>query len=323
VWRMNFIKAETMAGMVRQRTLKNAIPCRGVALHSGVECAMTLKPAGPNHGIVFNRTDVASTDVMGKNPLVLARWNWVSNTVLSTTIRNADGVQVATIEHLMAAFAGCEIDNALVEINGPEVPIMDGSAAPFVMLFECAGVVSQEAPRRALKILQPITASDGDCGITVLPGPDFSVEFEIDFNSPAITERSLDIRLVNGTFNESISRARTFGFLEDVDRMRAAGLGLGGSLDNVVVVDGAQIVNEGGLRFDDEFVRHKILDCVGDLYLAGGPMLGRVVAHKSGHAFNNKLLRALFAQPGAWEWVSLTEGQVAAWHANEPLAATA
>jgi UDP-3-O-[3-hydroxymyristoyl] N-acetylglucosamine deacetylase len=320
---MNFIKAETMATLVRQRTLKDTILCRGVALHSGVECAMTLKPAGPNHGIIFKRTDATNTGVMGKDPLVPARWDRVSNTVLSTTISNADGVQVATIEHLMAAFAGCEIDNALVEIDGPEVPIMDGSAAPFVMLFESAGTVGQEVPRRALKILQPITASDGDCGITVLPGPEFSMEFEIDFNSPAITERSLDIRLVNGTFNESISRARTFGFLEDVDRMRAAGLGLGGSLDNVVVVDGGQIMNEGGLRFDDEFVRHKILDCVGDLYLAGGPILGRVVAHKSGHAFNNKLLRALFAQPDAWEWVSLTKGQVAAWHAKEPLAVTA
>jgi UDP-3-O-[3-hydroxymyristoyl] N-acetylglucosamine deacetylase len=320
---MNFIKAETRAALGRQRTLKNAIPCRGVALHSGAECAIILKPASPNHGIVFKRTDVADTGVMGKDPLVPARWDRVSNTVLSTTISNADGVQVATIEHLMAAFAGCEIDNVLVEIDGPEVPIMDGSAAPFVMLLECAGVVSQEAPRQALKILQPITVSDGDSGITVLPGPDFSVEFEIDFNSLAITERSLDIRLVNGTFNEAISRARTFGFLEDVDRMRAAGLGLGGSLDNVVVVDGAQIMNEGGLRFDDEFVRHKILDCVGDLYLAGGPMLGRVVAHKSGHAFNNKLLRALFTQPEAWEWVSLTEGHVSARHANEPLAATA
>jgi UDP-3-O-[3-hydroxymyristoyl] N-acetylglucosamine deacetylase len=320
---MNFIKAEAMAALVGQRTLKNAILCRGVALHSGAECAIILKPAGPNHGIVFKRTDVANTGIMGKDPLVQARWDRVSNTVLSTTISNADGVQVATIEHLMAAFSGCEIDNALVEIDGPEVPIMDGSAAPFVALFERAGVVRQEAPRRALKILQPITVSDGDCGITVLPGSGFSVEFEIDFNSSAITERSLDIRLVNGTFNEAISRARTFGFLEDVDRMRAAGLGLGGSLDNVVMVDGAEIMNEGGLRFDDEFVRHKILDCVGDLYLAGGPILGRVVAHKSGHAFNNKLLRALFAQPDAWEWVSLAEGHVSAWHANEPLAATA
>jgi UDP-3-O-[3-hydroxymyristoyl] N-acetylglucosamine deacetylase len=247
----------------------------------------------------------------------------VSNTMLCTTISNDDGVRVATIEHLMAALAGCGIDNALIEIDGPEVPIMDGSSAPFVMLFECAGAVEQDAPRRAIRILKPVTVSDGDCGVTVMPGPDFSVEFEIDFNSEAVSEHSLDIRLVNGTFNESISRARTFGFMEDIDQLRAAGLALGGSLDNAVVVDGERILNEGGLRFDDEFVRHKILDCVGDFYLAGGPMLARVVAHKSGHAFNNKLLRALFADESAWEWTTLTEAQVAAWHEDAPLAATA
>jgi UDP-3-O-[3-hydroxymyristoyl] N-acetylglucosamine deacetylase len=157
----------------------------------------------------------------------------------------------------------------------------------------------------------------------VLPADDFSVDFEIDFASEAVSETSLDIRLVNGTFNESISRARTFGFLEDIDRLRAAGLALGGSLDNAVVVDGDRVLNEGGLRFDDEFVRHKILDCVGDLYLAGGPMLARVVAHKSGHAFNNKLLRAVFADDSAWEWTTLDASDVAGWHEREPLAATA
>jgi UDP-3-O-[3-hydroxymyristoyl] N-acetylglucosamine deacetylase len=315
---MTFMKSEYMPGAVRQRTLKNSIPCRGVALHSGVDCTMTLKPADPDHGIVFKRTDVAD-----KDNVIPARWDRVSNTILCTTISNDDGVRVATIEHLMAALAGCGIDNALVEIDGPEVPIMDGSSAPFVMLFECAGAVEQDAPRRAIRILKPVTVSDGDCGVTVMPGPDFSVEFEIDFNSEAVSEHSLDIRLVNGTFNESISRARTFGFLEDIDQLRAAGLALGGSLDNAVVVDGERILNEGGLRFDDEFVRHKILDCVGDFYLAGGPMLARVVAHKSGHAFNNKLLRALFADESAWEWTTLTEAQVAAWHEDAPLAATA
>jgi UDP-3-O-[3-hydroxymyristoyl] N-acetylglucosamine deacetylase len=315
---MNFMTADLDSGTVRQRTLKNAIPCKGVALHSGVECSMTIKPAGPDHGIVFKRTDIASWDC-----LIPARWDRVSNAMLCTTISNDDGVQVATVEHLMAALAGCGLDNALIEIDGPEVPIMDGSSAPFVMLFECAGSVSQDAPRRALRILKPVTVRDGDCGVTVLPASDFSVEFEIDFNSDAVSERSLDVRLMNGTFNESISRARTFGFLEDVDRMRAAGLGLGGSLDNVVVVDGDHVLNEGGLRFDDEFVRHKILDCVGDLYLAGGPMLARVVAHKSGHAFNNKLLRALFADESAWEWTTLDAGEVAAWHEASPLAATA
>jgi UDP-3-O-[3-hydroxymyristoyl] N-acetylglucosamine deacetylase len=315
---MNFMKSEMNTGTVRQRTLKNAIPCKGIGLHGGVESSLTIRPAEPDHGIVFKRVDITDKDC-----LVPARWDRVSNTMLCTTISNDDGVHVATVEHLMAALSGCGIDNALVEINSPEVPIMDGSSAPFVMLFECAGSVEQEAPRRALKILKPITVSDGDCGVTVLPASDFSVEFEIDFNSEAVRERSLDVRLVNGTFNASISRARTFGFLEDVDRMRAAGLGLGGSLDNVVVVDGDHVMNEGGLRFDDEFVRHKILDCVGDFYLAGGPMLARVVAHKSGHAYNNKLLRAVFADESAWEWTTLDESDVAAWHEDAPLAATA
>ncbi len=315
---MNFMKSDHGSGTVRQRTLKNPIPCRGVALHSGGECAMTVRPAGPDHGIVFKRTDVTDRDC-----LVPARWDRVSSTTLCTTISNQDGVEVATIEHFMAALAGCGIDNALIEIDGPEVPIMDGSSAPFVMLFECAGSVEQQVPRRALRVLKPVSVSDGECGVTALPAPDFSVDFEIDFASPAISERSLDIRLVNGTFNETISRARTFGFMKDIDRLRAAGFALGGSLDNAVVVDGDRVLNEGGLRFDDEFVRHKILDCVGDLYLAGGPMLARVVAHKSGHGFNNKLLRALFADESAWEWTTLDESEVAGWHEEAPLAATA
>jgi UDP-3-O-[3-hydroxymyristoyl] N-acetylglucosamine deacetylase len=315
---MNFMKVEPGAGIVRQRTLKNAIPCRGVALHSGVDCNMTIRPADPDHGIVFVRTDVTDRD-----NLVPARWDRVSSTTLCTTLSNEDGVSIATVEHLMAALAGCGIDNALIEIDGPEVPIMDGSSAPFVMLFECAGSIEQEASRRLLRVLKPVTVKDGDCGVTVLPASDFSVEFEIDFESEAISERSLDIRLVNGTFNETISRARTFGFLEDIDRLRAAGLALGGSLDNAVVVDGDQVLNEGGLRFEDEFVRHKILDCVGDFYLAGGPMLARVVAHKSGHGFNNKLLRALFADESAWEWTTLNESEMADWHREAPLAATA
>jgi UDP-3-O-[3-hydroxymyristoyl] N-acetylglucosamine deacetylase len=315
---MNFMKSDFDSGTVRQHTLKNAIPCRGVALHSGVESSLIIKPAGPDHGIVFKRTDITDQDC-----LVPARWDRVCNTMLCTTIGNDDGVQVATIEHLMAALAGCGLDNALIEIDGPEVPIMDGSSAPFVMLFECAGSVSQDAARQALRILKPVTVSDGDRGVTLLPAPDFSVEFEIDFDSEAVSERSLDIRLMNGTFNQAISRARTFGFLEDIDRLRAAGLAMGGSLDNAVVVDGARVLNEGGLRFDDEFVRHKILDCVGDLYLAGGPMLARVVAHKSGHGFNNRLLRALFADASAWQWTTLDESEAAAWHDHASLAASA
>ena len=303
---------------VRQHTLKNAIHCAGIGLHSGVDCRLVLVPATANHGIVFKRTDERVL-----NPLVPARWDKVSNTTLSTTISNEDGVSVATIEHLMAALAGCEIDNALVEISGPEVPVMDGSAAPFVMLIECAGAQEQDAPRRAVRIKRSVDVGDEAAGIGLAPANDFSVDFEIDFDCAAINETALDIRLVNGTFKDQISRARTFGFLEDIARLRSAGLALGGSLDNAVVVDGEKILNEEGLRFDDEFVRHKILDCVGDLYLAGGPILGRVMANKSGHAFNNRLLRTLFADDEAWEWVTLTDNRLLVWCQGEPLAATA
>ena len=287
----------------KQHTLRETVRVEGVALHSGIAVSLTIKPAAIDHGIVFKRIDL-------KNHLAIipAKWNLVSDTRLCTTITNKQGTSVSTIEHLMAAFSGCGIDNVTIEVNGPEVPIMDGSSEPFVNIFQSCGVVEQNAARQVLKILKPIEIL-GDLGecIILSPAEEFSIDFEIDFNSMAIKEKSLDISLVNGTFNHVISSARTFGFLEDVDKMRAAGLGLGGSLDNVVVVDGSNILNAGGLRYNDEFVRHKILDCVGDVYLAGGPIMGRIKAFKTGHYFNNKLLRQLFSDEEAWEWITLSE----------------
>jgi len=304
--------------VISQQTLKTSISCTGVGLHGGVDCVMTLHPAEANHGIVFKRTDVS-----GKDPLVPARWDMVHDATMCTRLQNADGVSVSTVEHLMAALAGCRIDNALIEIDGPEVPIMDGSSEPFVLLIECAGIRKLPAPRKAIRVLKEVSASDDKRYIALSPDDHFSVNFEIEFDSAAITEKQLDVKLVNGTFNEMISGARTFGFMQDIDRLRAAGLGRGGSLDNVVIVDGDRILNEGGLRFKDEFVRHKILDCVGDLYLAGAPILGRVDASKSGHLFNNKLLRTLFADDSAWELVEMTPDMVADDHDHPLLAATA
>ena len=287
----------------KQHTLRETVRVEGVALHSGVAVSLAIKPAAIDQGIVFKRIDVKN-----HYAVIPAKWNLVSDTRLCTTITNKQGISVSTIEHLMAAFSGCGIDNVTIEVNGPEVPIMDGSSEPFVSIFQSCGVVEQNAARQVLKILKPIEilGDSGEC-IILSPAEEFSIDFEIDFNSMAIKEKSLDISLVNGTFNHVISGARTFGFLEDVDKMRAAGLGLGGSLDNVVVVDGSNILNAGGLRYNDEFVRHKILDCVGDVYLAGGPIIGRIKAFKTGHYFNNKLLRQLFSDEEAWKWITLSE----------------
>lgn len=287
---------------LRQKTLRRSIPCRGVGLHSGTTVEMTLHPAEADRGIRFRRTDVTDRD-----PWIAARYDRVVDTRLCTVIGNRDGVTVGTIEHLMAAFAGCEIDNAVVDIDAAEVPVMDGSSEPFVFLIECAGTVELDAPRRAIEIRKPVTVGDSGRGLTLAPANAFSVDFEIDFASPVVSHSTLDVRLVNGTFKREIAKARTFGFLADVEKLRAMGLGLGGSLDNTVVVDTDRVLNEGGLRFDDEFVRHKVLDCVGDLYLAGAPILGRVTATKSGHHTNNEALRALFADPTAYAVVEMPD----------------
>ena len=281
-------------GTVNQRTLKNSIGCTGIALHSGAQVALTLAPAEPDDGIVFKRTDIAAAAA------IPARWNHVVDTRLNSTLGGAGGVTIGTVEHLMAALAGCEIDNAVIEVDGPEVPIMDGSAAPFVFLIECAGIVEQERPRRVIRIRKPVSVEDGPCFASLTPAPGFSVSFDIDFTSAAVCRQTIRIGLANGTFKKELARARTFGFLDEIEGLRAAGLARGGSLENAVVISGDEVLNEGGLRYADEFVRHKVLDAIGDLYLAGAPIVGRFHGVCSGHDTNNRLLRALFADADAW-----------------------
>lgn len=282
-------------GIAPQQTLKTPISCRGIGLHSGARVSMTLLPAEPDTGILFRRTDAAYN---GRE--LKADWRNAVESALCTTLTDGEGFSIATIEHLMAAFAGAGIDNAVVELDGPEVPIMDGSASPFLFLIECAGIFQQEVARRAIKILKPVTVSEGGKSASLLPDSGFSMSFEIDFASSAIKHQDISLTVDPESFKSDLSRARTFGFLQDLERMRAAGLARGGSLANAVVVNGDKVLNEEGLRYTDEFVRHKALDAVGDLYLAGAPIIGHFRGSRSGHAFNRRLLEALFADPSAW-----------------------
>jgi len=261
---------------------------------------MILHPAPTGHGVVFRRTDLED----GGNEIP-ARYDAVANTTLCSTIANDAGASVATIEHLMSAIAGLGVDNLLVELDGPEVPVMDGSAEPFAFLLECAGVVEQDAARKAIRILRDVTVSNGGSAVTISPADEFIVEMVIDFNSAAIGRQNLAVQVSPELFRSDIAKARTFGFLHEVEAMRKAGLGRGGSLENAVVIDGDRVMNDEGLRYTDEFVRHKILDCIGDLALAGYPILGHVVAEKAGHALNNKLLHAVFADPANWEIIDV------------------
>ncbi len=277
-----------------QRTLSRPASCVGVALHSGKKISLTINPAPAGTGIQFRRTDLA-----GFAPIA-ANWENVVDTTMCTTLGGEGDVRIATVEHFMAALAGCHVDNAVVEVDGPELPVMDGSAHPFVFMIECAGVVEQNAPHPVLEILKPVKVSAGASTAELRPADIFSVSFEIDFDQSAVSCQEISVNLVNGTFKNEIARARTFGFAEEVAQLRAAGLALGGSLDNAVVVDGENVLNEGGLRYDNDFVRHKVLDAVGDLYLAGAPIKGHYKGVRAGHALNNRLLRTLFADTGAW-----------------------
>ena len=260
---------------------------------------MTLRPARPNSGIVFHRLDAGVA--------IAARWSNTVASPLATVLSNGEGVRVGTIEHLMAAFAGCEIDNVIVEIDGPEVPIMDGSAAPFVQLIERAGTVVQDAVRRAIRILKPVRVADSGAAAALLPDRGFSMSFEIDFANPLIRRQDMMVAFEAGTFETELSRARTFGLLDEVERLQAAGMALGGSLDNAVVVSDDRVLNAGGLRYADEFVRHKLLDAYGDLYLAGGPIVGHFCGTRSGHALTRQLLAALFADGEAWCLTTIAE----------------
>jgi UDP-3-O-[3-hydroxymyristoyl] N-acetylglucosamine deacetylase len=285
-----------------QQTLKTAISCRGIGLHSGRKVTMTLHPAPPGSGIVFRRSDAGAE--------IAANWANAIASPLSTVLSNGEGITVGTVEHVMAALGGAEIDNAVVELDGPEVPIMDGSAAPFLFLIECAGIVRQDAARRAIKVLKPVRVAEGDAVVELVPDHGFAMSFTIDFDNPLIRRQTLCIACDAGTFKAELSRARTFGLLDEVIRLRAAGLLRGGSLDNAVVVSGTAVLNRGGLRYADEFVRHKLLDAYGDLYLAGGPIIGRFRGVRSGHAHTRRLLAALFGDAGAWCYTTIARAGV-------------
>jgi UDP-3-O-[3-hydroxymyristoyl] N-acetylglucosamine deacetylase len=286
-----------IGAVARQQTLRSSISCTGVGLHSGTKTAMTLHPAEAGSGVRFRRVDV--TD---RNNVIPALWSNVTDTRLNTCISNEAGVSVKTIEHLMSALAGMGLDNALIDIDGEEVPVMDGSAAPFVFLIECAGLVEQAAPRQVIKILKRVTVTDGNKTATLIPADEYELSVDIDFAAAAIGHQQTSLTVDSAAFKAEISRARTFGFEQEVEAMRAAGLGRGGSLDNAVVIagDGNGVLNEEGLRYDDEFVRHKLLDALGDLALAGAPLLAHFRGTRCGHALNNQILRALFADSTAW-----------------------
>lgn len=279
-----------------QQTLNTTIHCAGVGLHSGRRVRMTLRPAPVDHGICFIRTDVPAD-----RAAIQARWDLVSDTRLCTLLKNEQGTTIGTIEHLMAAFRGLGIDNALVEVDAPELPIMDGSSAEFVFLIECAGIKRQDQPRRVIRVLKEVRVQDGDKVVSLSPAPVSSFRAEIIYENTALIRRQEGfLRLTDGAFKAEVADCRTFGFAHEVEAMRKAGLGLGGSLDNAIVIDGDRVMNPGGLRHADEFIRHKILDAVGDLYLAGGPILGHYQGLRPGHAMNNAILRALFADASAW-----------------------
>ncbi|HXE77966.1 MAG TPA: UDP-3-O-acyl-N-acetylglucosamine deacetylase [Rhodanobacter sp.] len=285
--------------MIKQRTLRNVIRATGVGLHTGDKVYMTLRPAAPNTGIVFRRTDL-------EPPVdIYARQDNVGDTRLSTTLVNGEA-RVATVEHLLSAMAGLGIDNAYVDLSAPEVPIMDGSAGPFVFLLQSAGIEEQNAAKRFIRIRKPIRVEDGDKWASFAPFEGFKVGFSIDFNHPIISKRTShsEIDFSTTSYVKEVSRARTFGFMRDIEVLREANLALGGSMDNAVVLDDYRVLNEDGLRYEDEFVKHKILDAIGDLYLLGHSLIGAYHAHKSGHELNNKLLRTLVADTSAWEEVS-------------------
>ena len=292
--------------MIKQRTLKNVIRATGVGLHTGEKVYLTLRPAAPDSGIIFRRVDLEQPVEISATP------DNVGDTTLSTTLIK-DGVRISTVEHLLSAMAGLGIDNAYVDLNAAEVPIMDGSAGPFVFLIQSAGIEEQNAPKRFIRIKKSVKVEDGDKWVSFEPFDGFKVAFTIDFDHPAFKEGSqiAEVDFSTTSFVREVSRARTFGFMNQIEQLRANNLALGGSLDNAVVVDDYRVLNEDGLRYVDEFVKHKILDSIGDLYLLGHSLIGSFCGHKSGHALNNELLRALLAQEDAWEEVTFEDAATA------------
>ena len=302
--------------MIRQRTLKNTIRATGVGLHSGEKVYLTLKPAPVDSGIVFRRTDL---DPVAEVP---ARAEYVGETTMSTTLIK-DGVKVDTVEHLLSAMAGLGIDNAVVELSAPEVPIMDGSAGPFVFLIQSAGIEEQDAPKQFIRIKREVTVEEDGKTATFVPFEGFKVTFGIDFDHPVFRGRSqtASVDFSSTSFVKEVSRARTFGFMRDIEYLRSQNLALGGSVDNAIVVDEYRVLNEDGLRYEDEFVKHKILDAIGDLYLLGKSLVGEFRGFKSGHALNNKLLRVLLAKPDAYEIVTFEDAGTAPISFMRPAAA--
>ncbi|OUR64084.1 UDP-3-O-[3-hydroxymyristoyl] N-acetylglucosamine deacetylase [Methylophaga sp. 42_25_T18] len=288
--------------MIKQRTLKNVIRATGVGLHSGDTVYLTLRPAAPNTGIIFRRVDL--------DPVVEieAKAENVGETALSTTLVQ-HGQRVSTVEHLLSAFAGLGIDNAYIDLNAPEVPIMDGSAGPFVFLIQSAGIEEQAVAKQFIRIKKTLLVEDGDKWGKFEPFEGFKVSFTIDFQHPAFTGRpqQVDVDFSSTSFVREVSRARTFGFMKDIEKLRENNLALGASVDNAIALDDYRVVNEDGLRYEDEFVRHKVLDAIGDLYLLGYSLIGAFSGHKSGHEVNNKLLRKLLADKDAWELVSFED----------------
>lgn len=305
----HFASTEASFGW-RQRTLKAAIDCEGVGVHSGNRVHLTLRPAAANHGIIFYRTDLDRT--------VEARYDNVVDTRLCTTVANNDA-RVATVEHLVAALSALGIDNARIDVDGPEIPILDGSAAPFVFLLDCAGTVEQEAARRVIEVRRTVRVTEGEAWAELRPlgpanhaaSPVLEMDLTIDFPASAIGRQAASLRLTPESFRHEIAAARTFAQAGEVAQLQAAGLARGGSLENAIVVDGAAILNPGGLRMANEFASHKLLDAVGDLALAGARLHGRFSAHRTGHELNNRLLRALFADAGSWR-AAVTDPLVAA-----------
>jgi UDP-3-O-[3-hydroxymyristoyl] N-acetylglucosamine deacetylase len=303
--------------MIKQRTLKNVIRATGVGLHSGEKVYLTLRPAEANAGIVFRRIDF-------DEPVVIpAKAENVGDTQLSTTLIQ-DGVRVSTVEHLLSAIAGLGIDNIFIDVSAAEVPIMDGSAGPFVFLLQSAGIEEQNAPKKYIKIKKKIKVDDGDKWASFEPFDGFKVGFSIDFEHPAFSTRKQEasIDFSSTSFVKEISRARTFGFMKDIETLRERNLALGGSMDNAIVVDDYRVLNEDGLRYEDEFVKHKILDAIGDLYLLGHGLIGEFKGYKSGHELNNKLLIALLKQKDAWEEVTFEEDESYPISYSDPLPAS-
>ena len=288
--------------MIKQRTLKNEIRATGVGLHTGQKIYLTLRPAPINHGIVFRRIDLdPAVDIKAKAENV-------GDTTLSTTLVQGD-VRISTVEHLLSAMAGLGIDNAIVEVSADEVPIMDGSAGPFIFLIQSAGIQEQNAPKKFIRILKSVTVEEGDKKASFIPFKGFKVSFGIDFDHPVFRDRKLEasVDFSSTSFVKEVSRARTFGFMHEIEYLRSKGLVKGGSVNNAIVIDKYRILNEDGLRYEDEFVKHKMLDAIGDLYLLGYSLIGEYKAFKSGHGLNNKSLRELMRRTDAWEMVTFED----------------